>query len=57
MSVSQLAGRAAGLRQAAGFVSTLLRYMGELEVETAGEALEHLQAAISYRPGESFSSA
>jgi hypothetical protein len=43
--------------RAARFARTLTRYMGEIEVETAGEALEQLKAANAYRPGESFSSA
>jgi hypothetical protein len=57
MGYGTLADRAQQLERAARFARTLTRYMGEIEVETAGEALEQLKAANAYRPGESFSSA
>jgi hypothetical protein len=45
MRYGKLADRAHQLKQAASFTRTLARYMGETEAETAGEALERLQAA------------
>jgi hypothetical protein len=44
---SQLAERSHALEQAAQLARALGNYMGELEVETAGEALERLQAGRS----------
>jgi hypothetical protein len=51
-----LAARAQQLERSANFARTLGRYMADMDAETAGEALELLQAASVYRPGESFSS-
>ena len=53
MRYGQLADRAHALEQAAGFAQTLARYVAELEVETAGEALERLQVSRSNGPYES----
>jgi hypothetical protein len=41
----QLADRARGLEQAAGFIRTLTDYMARTESWTAGEALDRLAAA------------
>jgi hypothetical protein len=57
MGYGTLADRAQQLERAARFARTLTRYMADTDSETAGEALERVQAANAYRPGESFSSA
>jgi hypothetical protein len=54
---SELQDRAQQHEQAASFARTLAHYMVDTETDTAGEALERLQAATAYRPGESLSSA
>jgi hypothetical protein len=45
MGFGQLADRARGLEQAAGFIRTLTDYMAKTESWTAGEALDRLAAA------------
>jgi|SRR5581483_3066822 len=45
MRYGQLADRAHALEQAATFARTLSRYVVELDVDTAGKALERLKAS------------
>jgi hypothetical protein len=56
MGYGTLTDRAQHLERSAGFARRLAHYMVETDTDTAGEALERLQAATAYRPGESFSS-
>lgn len=45
MSYGQLADRAYTLERAAGFARTLVRYMAEVDADTAGDAVARLQAS------------
>ena len=55
MGYGTLTDRAQHLEQSAGFARKLAHYMVVTDIDTAGEALERLQASTVYQPGESFS--
>lgn len=56
MGYGTLTDRVRHLERSADFARKLAHYMADTDSETAGEALDRLQAAAVYRPGESCSS-